>query len=132
MTPRGHILILPVSMLRHRRSSGGSLKCGEHSNGLALVENPKRIVDSALEEFEYSLLAPGLRDRVQETIRTEIAADPLVIEQDPAKRLKPFVLAVRQEFSSTFGEIKKDYAGLAEFFSSVNEYRSFTHFVNIG
>src|SRR5262249_35763707 len=44
---------------------------------------------------------------------------------------KPFVLAMRQEFSRTFGEIKKDYAGLAEFLSSVNENRNFAHFVNI-
>ena len=44
----------------------------------------------------------------QEPIRPEKAVDLLVVENDPAQRFEPLVLAARQEFSGVLGEIKKE------------------------
>ena len=58
---------------------------------------------------------PGwFREVVQEAVRPERAADLLVVEDDPAQRFEALVVAARQEFSRTLGEISQDHAELAE------------------
>ena len=97
----------------------------------ALVENGQCAVGPALEEFHHRRMAGWFREVVQEAVGPERAADLLVVEDDPAQRFEALVVAARQEFSRTLGEISQDHAGLAELLRAVNEHRRFAHLVDV-
>src|ERR1700733_1412362 len=66
----------------------------------------------------------------KKAIRAGIAADLLIVEDNPAQRFEPIVFAARQKFSRALGEIEQDGAGLAELLAAVNEHRRFAHLVD--
>ena len=59
-----------------------------------LVDNGEIAVDAALEERHHGGSPGGLAKFSQEAIGTEKAVDLLVVENDPAQRLEPLVLAL--------------------------------------
>jgi hypothetical protein len=100
--------------------------------GEPLVEYAEHVVDPALEEFQHRRMAGRFRQRAQEAVRTEIAADLLIVEDDPAQRFEAVVLAARLEFSGALGEIGQDHAGLGQPLRAMNEHGSFAHLVDVG
>ena len=82
--------------------------------GEALVDDAQRIVDAAFEKFHHRRMAGGFCKIAQEAIRPEKAVDLLIVENDPAQRFEPLVLAARQEFFGVLGEISQDHAGLGQ------------------
>ena len=99
--------------------------------GEALVDDAEGIVDAALEKFHHRRMAGGLGKIAQEAIRPEKAVDLLIVENDPAQRFEPLVLAARQEFFGVLGEIGQDHAGLGQLLAAVNEHRDFAHLVDV-
>src|SRR5262249_20518882 len=73
-----------------------------------------------------------LGETPQETVRPEEAVDLLVVEDDPAQRLEPLLLALGAELSRPLGEIAQDHAGLAELLSLMGQHRHLAHFVDVG
>ena len=98
--------------------------------GEALVDDAERIVDAAFEKFHHRRMAGGFGKIAQEAIRPEKAVDLLIVENDPAQRFEPLVLAARQEFFGMLGEIGQDHAGLRQRLAAMNEHRHFAHLVD--
>ena len=82
--------------------------------GEPLVDDGEIAVDAALEERHHRRIAGGLGEVLQEAVRPEKAVDLLVVEDDPAQRFEPLVLALGLEFAGALGEIGQDHAGLGE------------------
>src|SRR4051794_29229016 len=96
----------------------------------ALVHNRKRVVDAALEKREHLRMPRWSSDEAQEAIRTEIAVDLLVIEDDPAQCIEPLLFPGWLKLAETIGEIRKDRARLAELAVPVHQDRHLTHFID--
>ena len=73
-----------------------------------------------------------MREILQEPVRPEESVDLLVVEDDPAQRLKLLVLALRPELAGELGEIGQDHARLRELLVAVHEHRHFAHLVDFG
>src|SRR5260370_6628620 len=97
----------------------------------ALVDNGEVIVGAALEKSEHGRVARRFSETPQEAIRPEKAVDFLIVEDDPAQRLKPFVLALGAELARPVGEIGQDHAGLAELLTLMHQHRHLAHFVDL-
>src|SRR5262249_2867298 len=97
----------------------------------ALVENGNGVVDAALEEREHGRVAGRFGETPQEAIRSEKAVDLLIVEDDPAQRLEPRLLALGTELSRPVGEVGQDHPGLAELLALMREDRHLAHFVDV-
>src|SRR5690242_10492685 len=81
---------------------GRALAEHERAAGEPLVEDSEIAVDATLEKSEHGRIAGGLRQGLEEAVRSEKAVDLLVVEDDPAQRLEPLVLALRRELAGAF------------------------------
>src|SRR6478672_3315552 len=78
-----------------------------------LVQDGERVVDAALEKRHAARV--GLGGKVlQEPVRTEIAVDLLVIEQEPAQALQLLIVILWSKLAGAIGQVGEDYARLAE------------------
>ena len=100
--------------------------------GQPLVHDSKVAVDAPFQEGQHRRIARRLGEVFQKAEWTEESVHLLIVENDPAESFEFFVLVLRFEFSGALGEVGEDDARLREFPFSMNEYRHFTHFIDIG
>ena len=72
----------------------GRVAQDERPVGKALVDDGEIVVDAALEERHHRRIAGRPREVLQEAVGPEKAVDLLVVEDDPAQRFEPLVLAL--------------------------------------
>src|SRR5215469_3531589 len=132
--PGGNVLVLRsyveaeflrrvVEVADEREVGDGRLRPDDvAAAGEPLVQYSEHVVDSPLEEFQHRRMAWRLRQRAQEAVRPDIAADLLIVEDDPAQRFEAVVLTARLKFAGALGEIGQDHAGLGEFLVAMNEH----------
>src|SRR5580693_2908002 len=95
------------------------------------VENGQRALRPPFEKFQHCRLAEWLGKVTNEAIGTEIAADLLIVENDPAQRFQSLVLAAREEPPRALSEVKKDHTRLAQLLAAVSEHWRFAHLVDL-
>ena len=74
----------------------------------SLVDDRERAEGAAFEEVHDNRVAERLGEVAQKAVGAEIAADLLIVEDDPAQGFEPIVFAARQEFSRMASEILQD------------------------
>jgi hypothetical protein len=65
----------------------------------SLVDDGERTESAAFEEVHDNRIAERLGEIAEKAVRAEVAADLLIVEDDPALGFQPIVFAARQEFS---------------------------------
>ena len=83
----------------------------------------ERAEGAAFEEVHDNRVAERLGEVAQKAVGAEIAADLLIVEDDPAQGFQPIVLAARQEFSRASSEIFQDNARLGELLLALRPFR---------
>ena len=79
---------------------------------------------------EHRRVAGRLGQGAEESIRAKEAIELLVIEEDPAQRLQPFILICWSELPRPVGEIGQDDPGLGELSGPVHHDRDLAHLVD--
>ena len=105
-----------IVQVGHQRQVGDGRPLAQHevAPGEPLIDDLQVAVDPPLEERQHRRVAGRLRKNAQEPVRPEKAVDLLVVEDDPAQRLQPLVLARGRELARALGQIGQDDARLAE------------------
>ena len=97
-----------------------------------LVDDRQIAVDPPLEEGEHGRVAGRPGEKAQEPVGPEIAVDLLIVEDDPAQRLEPLVLALRRKLAGVLRQIGQDDARLAELAGAMHQHRHLAHLVDVG
>src|SRR5215469_2648297 len=97
-----------------------------------LIDDREIAVYAALEKGHYRGIAGWSGEVLQKPVRSKESVYFLIIENNPAQRLKSGIFTVRFEAAGAFGEIGEDHPGLAQFFAAVCQDRRLAHLIDLG
>src|SRR6516165_3180838 len=97
-----------------------------------LIDDREIAVYAALEKGHYCRITGWSGEVLQKPVRSEESVYFLIIENNPAQRLKPGIFTVRLETAGAFGEIGEDHPGLAQFFAAVCQDWRLAHLIDLG
>jgi len=100
----------------------------ERRLGKPLLDDREIAIDAALEKRQHGRIAR----RPREILQKAVAIDLLIVENNPAQRFKPCVLARRLEPAGPFGEIAEDHRGLTELSCAMGQHWHFAHLIDFG
>src|SRR5579864_2254925 len=82
--------------------------------GQPLIDDSEVAVDAPLQKSQYGRIAGRAREDFQKPVRSQKAIHLLIVENDPAQRLKAGIFAVRLETTGAVSEVGEDHTGLAQ------------------